>query len=81
MRQTSHCHEVVALIDPELFRCGFAMISEPGGVYLSRVEAEALQDICERGFLRSDSAEPHFRRISDQGSGDRDDNNTDFSDA
>jgi hypothetical protein len=45
-------HQLVALTDPRLFTCGFAMMSEPGGAYFSRDEANALRAyLLKGGFL------------------------------
>jgi hypothetical protein len=45
-------HQVVSLTDPGLFRCAFAMMSEPGGAYFSADEADALRRyLLKGGFL------------------------------
>jgi len=48
-------HAVLRLTDPELFRCPFIMITEPGGTYLDEEEAKQLREYLLRGgFLWAD---------------------------
>ena len=45
-------HVVIRLTDPELCRCPFIMMTEPGGAYFDEFEAEALGDyLLKGGFL------------------------------
>ena len=48
-------HLVIALTDPELYRCPFVMMTEPGGAYFDDDEAAALREYLARGgFLWAD---------------------------
>jgi hypothetical protein len=48
-------HAVIRLTDPELFRCPFIMLTEPGGAYLDPEEAKQLREYLLRGgFLWAD---------------------------
>src|SRR5262245_28714960 len=48
-------HIVVRLTDPELFRCPFVMMTEPGGTYFSEQEAAQLRIyLLKGGFLWAD---------------------------
>ena len=48
-------HAVFQLTDPELYRCPFIMMTEPGGSYLDEDEAAHLRDYLLRGgFLWAD---------------------------
>jgi hypothetical protein len=48
-------HVVIRLTDPELYRCPFVMMTEPGGAYFDEAEAAALRDYLLRGgFLWAD---------------------------
>jgi hypothetical protein len=48
-------HIVIRLTDPELYRCPFVMMTEPGGVYFDPEEAAALRDyLLKGGFLWAD---------------------------
>jgi hypothetical protein len=48
-------HIVIRLTDPELYRCPFVMITEPGGAYFDDREAAALADyLAKGGFLWAD---------------------------
>jgi hypothetical protein len=48
-------HLLVRLTDPALFRCPFAMMTEPGGAYLDDQEAAALRTyLLKGGFLWAD---------------------------
>ncbi len=48
-------HVVIRLTDPELYRCPFVMMTEPGGAYFDELEAKALRDYLLRGgFLWAD---------------------------
>src|SRR5687767_8898661 len=37
-------HIIIRLTDPELYRCPFIMMTEPGGAYLDAAETAALRD-------------------------------------
>jgi len=48
-------HIIIRLTDPELYRCPFIMMTEPGGAYLDAAEAAALRDyLLKGGFLWAD---------------------------
>jgi len=48
-------HLLVRLGQPELFRCPFVMMTEPGGAYFDEAEASALRDyLLKGGFLWAD---------------------------
>lgn len=48
-------HVLLRLTDPELFRCPFVMMTEPGGAYFDEAEATALREYLLRGgFLWAD---------------------------
>ena len=48
-------HILIHLTDPELFRCPFVMMTEPGGAYFDEAEAAALRDfLLKGGFLWAD---------------------------
>jgi uncharacterized protein DUF4159 len=48
-------HVVIRLTDPQLFRCPFIMITEPGGTYFDDEEAKQLREYLLRGgFLWAD---------------------------
>jgi hypothetical protein len=48
-------HIIIRLTDPELYRCPFVMMTEPGGAYLDAEEAAALRDyLLKGGFLWAD---------------------------
>jgi hypothetical protein len=48
-------HAVIRLTDPELFRCPFIMITEPGGAFFDDEEAKQLREYLLRGgFLWAD---------------------------
>ena len=48
-------HIVIRLTDPELFRCPFIMMTEPGGTYFDDEEAKQLREYLLRGgFLWAD---------------------------
>jgi hypothetical protein len=48
-------HVLVRLTQPELFRCPFVMMTEPGGAYFDEDEAAALRDYVQKGgFLWAD---------------------------
>ena len=48
-------HVVLALTDPELYKCPFIMMTEPGGAYFDNEEALALRDyLLKGGFLWAD---------------------------
>jgi hypothetical protein len=48
-------HLVISLTDPELYRCPFIMMTEPGGAYFDGDEASALGAYLQRGgFLWAD---------------------------
>jgi hypothetical protein len=48
-------HVVLQLTDPELYRCPFIMMTEPGGAYFDEEEAARLGDYLRRGgFLWAD---------------------------
>jgi len=48
-------HVLLRLTDPELYRCPFIMMTEPGGAYLDDDEAAALRDyLLKGGFLWAD---------------------------
>jgi hypothetical protein len=48
-------HLLVRLTDPELSRCGFVMMTEPGGAYFDDQEAEGLRRyLLKGGFLWAD---------------------------
>jgi hypothetical protein len=48
-------HVVVTLTDPNLFKCPFVMMTEPGGLYLDAEEAIQLRTYLEKGgFLWAD---------------------------
>jgi hypothetical protein len=48
-------HVVLALTDPELYKCPFIMMTEPGGAYFDNAEALALRDyLLKGGFLWAD---------------------------
>lgn len=48
-------HILIRLTDPELFRCPFIMMTEPGGAYFDEAEAAALRDfLLKGGFLWAD---------------------------
>jgi hypothetical protein len=48
-------HLVMTLTDPELYRCPFVMMTEPGGAYFDADEAAALREYLLRGgFLWAD---------------------------
>jgi hypothetical protein len=48
-------HLLVRLTDPELSRCGFVMMTEPGGAYFDEAEAAGLRDyLLKGGFLWAD---------------------------
>lgn len=48
-------HVVIRLTDPELYRCPFIMMTEPGGLYIDEAEAAALGDYLRKGgFLWAD---------------------------
>jgi len=48
-------HIIIRLTDPELYRCPFVMMTEPGGAYLDAAEAAALRDyLIKGGFLWAD---------------------------
>jgi len=48
-------HAVIRLTDPELFRCPFIMITEPGGAFFDEEEAKQLREYLLRGgFLWAD---------------------------
>ena len=48
-------HVLVKLGQPELFRCPFVMMTEPGGAYFDDAEAVALRDyVLKGGFLWAD---------------------------
>jgi hypothetical protein len=48
-------HIIIRLTDPELYRCPFIMMTEPGGAFLDRLEAAALRDyLLKGGFLWAD---------------------------
>ena len=48
-------HAVIRLTDPELFRCPFIMLTEPGGAYFDEEEAKQLREYLLRGgFLWAD---------------------------
>lgn len=48
-------HVIIRLTDPELYRCPFVMMTEPGAAYLDAAEAAALGDYLRKGgFLWAD---------------------------
>jgi hypothetical protein len=48
-------HIIIRLTDPELYRCPFIMMTEPGGAFLDPAEAAALRDYLQKGgFLWAD---------------------------
>jgi Domain of unknown function (DUF4159) len=48
-------HVVLALTDPELYKCPFIMMTEPGGAYFDNEEAAHLRDyLLKGGFLWAD---------------------------
>ena len=48
-------HIVIRLTDPELYRCPFVMMTEPGGSYFDAAEAAALRDYLQKGgFMWAD---------------------------
>lgn len=48
-------HIVIRLTDPELYRCPFVMMTEPGGSYFDAAEAAALRDyLLKGGFMWAD---------------------------
>jgi hypothetical protein len=48
-------HTVIRLTDPQLFRCPFIMMTEPGGAYFDAEEAKQLREYLLRGgFLWAD---------------------------
>ena len=48
-------HIVIRLTDPELYRCPFVMMTEPGGSYFDQAEAAALRDyLLKGGFMWAD---------------------------
>lgn len=48
-------HVLIRLTQPELFRCPFVMMTEPGGAYFDDLEAAALRDyVLKGGFLWAD---------------------------
>lgn len=48
-------HIIIRLTDPELYRCPFVMMTEPGGAYLDAIEAAALRAyLLKGGFLWAD---------------------------
>jgi len=48
-------HAVLTLTDPELYRCPFIMMTEPGGLYIDGAEATSLRDyLLKGGFLWAD---------------------------
>ena len=48
-------HAAIRLTDPELFRCPFIMMTEPGGAYFDEEEAKQLREYLLRGgFLWAD---------------------------
>ena len=48
-------HVVLRLTDPELFRCPFIMLTEPGGAFLDEEEAAKLREyLLKGGFLWAD---------------------------
>ena len=50
-------HIVVTLLDDELFRCPFIMMTEPGGAYFDAREAEQLRTyLLKGGFLWADDS-------------------------
>jgi hypothetical protein len=50
-------HIVVTLLDDELFRCPFVMMTEPGGAYFDQEEAARLREyLLKGGFLWSDDS-------------------------
>lgn len=50
-------HVVVTLLDEELFKCPFVMMTEPGGAYFDQEEAARLREyLLKGGFLWSDDS-------------------------
>jgi len=48
-------HIIIRLTDPELYRCPFIMMTEPGGAYFDAEEAAALRDYLQKGgFMWAD---------------------------
>ena len=48
-------HVLIRLTQPELFRCPFVMMTEPGGAYFDEAEAGALRDyVLKGGFFWAD---------------------------
>jgi len=48
-------HIVIRATDPELYRCPFVMMTEPGGTFFDEAEAAALRDYLQKGgFLWAD---------------------------
>jgi hypothetical protein len=48
-------HIIIRLTDPELYKCPFIMITEPGGSYFDAAEAAALRDyLLKGGFMWAD---------------------------
>jgi hypothetical protein len=42
-------HIIIRLTDPELYRCPFIMMTEPGGAFFDPAEAAALRDYLQKG--------------------------------
>jgi hypothetical protein len=54
-------HAVFPITDPELFKCGFVMMTEPGGSFFDEAEAKQLHTwLMKGGFLWADDFWGHY---------------------